>query len=166
MCSIIFQLGFLPFDEGSPARNGGLALLPADWKSFEQSVGPPGASKSAKATPLAEIATRVTESFGTVNGSVHQDGATQPATSAIFYTPSKRELIGRLWRFGVNRESSLTISGFELSCIAAQASLISVWACSAQGTGECAFQPEIRSVREPKACEMIGKRECPRHAAL
>jgi hypothetical protein len=74
MCSIIFQPGFLPFDESSPARNGGLALAAADWKSFEQSVGPPGASQSAKATPLAEIATRVTESFGTVNGSVHQAG--------------------------------------------------------------------------------------------
>ena len=63
MCSIIFQLGFLPFDEGSPACNGELALSAADWKSFGQSVGPPGASQSAKATPLAEIATGVTESF-------------------------------------------------------------------------------------------------------
>ena len=43
MCSIILQLGFLPFDEGSPACNGGLAIANADWKSFEQSVGPPGA---------------------------------------------------------------------------------------------------------------------------
>jgi hypothetical protein len=35
MCSIIFQLGFLRFDESSPVRNGGLALADADWKSFE-----------------------------------------------------------------------------------------------------------------------------------
>jgi hypothetical protein len=35
MCSIIFQLGFLRFDESSPVRNGGLALAAADWKSFE-----------------------------------------------------------------------------------------------------------------------------------
>ena len=100
MCSIIFQLGFLPFDEGSPTRNGELALSAANWKSFGQCVGPPGASQSAKATPLAEIVTGVTESFGTINGSVHQAGATSAATSAISYIPSKREIIGRLWRFG------------------------------------------------------------------
>ena len=101
-CFIILQLGFLPFDEGSPARNGVLALSAADWKSFGQSVGPPGASQSAKATPLAEIATRVTESFGTTNGYLSQARATSPATSAIFYTPLEREAIGRLWRLCVD----------------------------------------------------------------
>jgi hypothetical protein len=60
---IIFQMGFLPFDGSSPARNGGLPIAASDWKSFEQSVGPRGASQTQKATPMAEIATRVTESF-------------------------------------------------------------------------------------------------------
>ena len=74
------------------------SVAAADWNSFGQSIGPPGAALGAKATPAAEIATRVTESFGRTNGYVSQPRATSPATSAIFYTPLEREEIGRLWR--------------------------------------------------------------------
>jgi len=59
---------------------------------------------ASKATLVAEIVTRAAESFGTVDGYVDQARATLPATNAIFYTPSERELIGRLWRFGINRD--------------------------------------------------------------
>ena len=41
---------------------------------------------------------RLIESFGTANGELNKAKAILPATSAIFYTPLKRELIGRLWR--------------------------------------------------------------------
>jgi hypothetical protein len=33
-----------------------------------------------------------------------------PTTSAIFYTPLKRELIGRLWGFGVNQDPAVLAS--------------------------------------------------------
>jgi hypothetical protein len=62
----------------------------ADWNSFRQSIGPPEASLGQKATRVAEIATRVTESFGTANGYLSQARATSPAKSAIFYTPLER----------------------------------------------------------------------------
>lgn len=72
----------------------------ADRKSFGQSFGLPRATLGPKATPLAEIVTRVSESSWTANGYLDQARAVLAATSAIFYTPLKRELIGRLWRFG------------------------------------------------------------------
>ena len=104
-CFIILQLGFLPFGKVSPAAITDSSVAAADWNSFGQSIGPPGAALSAKATPVAEIATRVTESFGRTNGYLSQPRATSTATSAIFYTPLEREAIGRLWRFGANRDS-------------------------------------------------------------
>jgi hypothetical protein len=70
----------------------------ADWNSFEQSFARPRASLGSKATPVEEIVTRATESFGTANLYANRARATSPATNAIFYTPSERELIGRLWR--------------------------------------------------------------------
>jgi len=97
-CFIILQLGFLPFGKVSPAAITDSSVAAADWNSFGQSIGPPGAALSAKATPVAEIATRVTESFGRTNGYLSQPRATSTATSAIFYTPLEREAIGRLWR--------------------------------------------------------------------
>jgi hypothetical protein len=101
-CFIILQLGFLPFGKVSPAAITDSSVAAADWNSFGQSIGPPGAALSAKATPVAEIATRVTESFGRTNGYLSQPRATSPATSAIFYTPLEQEAIGRLWRLCVN----------------------------------------------------------------
>ena len=77
----------------------------ADRKSFGQSFGLPRATLGRKATPLAEIVTRVSEGSGTANRYLDQATAVLPATSAIFYTPLKRELIGRLWRFRINRET-------------------------------------------------------------
>jgi hypothetical protein len=74
----------------------------ACWNSFEQSTAPPGASLGSTATPVAEIVTRATESFETANGYVNQARAKLPATNAIFYTPSERELIGRLWAVCIN----------------------------------------------------------------
>ena len=74
------------------------SVATADWNSFRQSIGPPGAVLGAKATPVAEIATRVTERFGRTNGYLSPPRATSPATSTIFYTPLEREAIGRLWR--------------------------------------------------------------------
>src|SRR6476620_6203354 len=50
--------------------------------SFRQSVGPPGASLGQKATRVAEIVTRVTESFGTANG-YHSQASTTQAWSEI-----------------------------------------------------------------------------------
>jgi hypothetical protein len=75
----------------------------ADRKSFGQSFGLPRATLGPKATPLAEIVTRVSESSWTANGYLDQARAVLAATSAIFYTPLKRELIGRLWHARVNR---------------------------------------------------------------
>ena len=77
----------------------------ADRKSFGQSFGLPRATLGRKATPLAEIVTRVSESSGTANRNLDQARAVLPATSAIFYTPLKRELIGRLWRLSINPET-------------------------------------------------------------
>ena len=69
----------------------------ADWNSFRQSAEALGASLVSKATSAAEIVTRATENFGTADGYLKQTKATSPATTAIFYTRSKWELIGRLW---------------------------------------------------------------------
>ena len=73
-------------------------IAAADWNSFGQCIRAPGAVLAAKVTPVAEIATRLTESFGTANGNLSQARATSPVTSAIFYTPLEREPIGHLWR--------------------------------------------------------------------
>jgi hypothetical protein len=89
------------------ARSAQLAIADSrvaaeNQKSFGQSLGLPRATLGLKATPLAEIVTQVSESYGTANGHLDQARAMLPATSAIFYTPLKRELIGRLWRFRIN----------------------------------------------------------------
>ena len=102
--SIILQLGFLLFCKVSATAVTDSPVAAADWNSFRQSIGPPEASLGQKATRIAEIVTRVTESFGTANGYLSQARATSPAESTIFYTPLEREPIGRLWPVGNNRK--------------------------------------------------------------
>jgi len=85
----------------------GSPVTAADWNSFELSIAPPGASLGSKTSPVAEIVTRATERFGKDNSYVNQSRASLAAMNAIFYAPSKWELIGRLWRFCVNPESIL-----------------------------------------------------------
>ena len=80
----------------------GSPVAAADWSSFGQSVEALGASVVSKATSAAEIVTRATENFEMTDGYLKQTKATSTATNRIFYTRSNWELIGRLWRFGID----------------------------------------------------------------
>jgi len=99
---------------GQPTITGS-AVGAADWNSFGQSVEALGTSLVSKATSAAEIVTRAIERFGTADGYLKQAKAKSPATNAIFYTRSKWELIGRLWRFGAKPEFLPATWAFELS---------------------------------------------------